>query len=127
MGRKSRDSYGRSADAIADANPLQGLLRPIRPRPIVTPSPYLVPVDERYYTPLRLLQPRGPGGAPARIRETRPRQSGRAVLQFASSAAVDICRKRKDRREVIFAKGKSGKGSKSTIRKLREFSKVKCK
>lgn len=123
---KNRDSSGRSADAIADARVIQTLLRPVRPQPLLTPSPYLVQQDERLYTPVRLLQPRGPGGAPARITERRSGTT-RAKFQFASPAAVDICRKRKDRREVIFAKGKSGKGSRARYRKQHEFSKVGCK
>lgn len=120
-------STGRSADAIADANVLSTLLRPVRPTPVLTPSPYLVNQDERFYSPVRLLSPRGPGGAPARIREARTPVASRARLQFVSPAAVDICRKRKDRREVMFALRKSGKGSQSRFRKLREFSRVKCK
>lgn len=123
----SKKSGRRSADTIVNANPIPGLLRPPVPRPLVTPSPYLVRVDERVYSPLRLLQPLGPGGGPSRLTTRRTGNFRRSPIQFASAAAVDICRKRKDRREVIFAKGKAGKGAKARFRKQHQFSKVSCK
>lgn len=127
MARKSR-SNRRSADTSVVAspinNPIPGLLRPTIPQPVI--SVPLVDRDERFYTPIRPLPPRGPGGSPTRLTVRRSGSLSRARIRFANPEAVDICRKRKDRREVMFALRKSRKGSQSKRRKQKHYSGVSC-
>lgn len=125
MARKSR-SNRRSAHTpvVASPEPLPGLLRPITPQPVITVP--LVERDERLYTPIRPLPPRGPGGSPTRLTVRRTGSFSRARIRFANPEAVDICRKRKDRREIMFALRKTGKGAKQRRRKQKHYSGIAC-
>lgn len=53
-----------------------------------------------------------------------PRRSPK--LRFDAPASVLVCIRRHTRKEVLFAKGKTGKGSRSPKR-LNAYSKVRCK
>lgn len=120
MAKKSRSS--RSASATRDAIAVQAMLRlPAIPSPVIQLPIHIQ--DERQYAPLRPVAPLLPGGRPARLRESGRRR----VISFAQPELLDICRKRKTRREVIFAKGKSGKGAKALFRKRRFYTGVSCK
>lgn len=49
------------------------------------------------------------------------------ALQFANPQRVNVCRRRKKRREVLFKKGRIGKGKKvSPIRRRNRYSNVRC-
>lgn len=121
----SRKSNGRSADNNSDAIALTAMLRPPVLPPVVVPP--LVNNDERFYSPVRLPVPVGPGGRAARLR-VRPSGPFRwARVSFESPSRVDICRKRKERRQVMFATGRTGKGSRAQFRKRSHFTGVSCK
>lgn len=123
--RKSNNRRSADASAVASPQPLPGLLRPIIPQPVVTVP--LVERDERLYTPIRPLPPRGLGGGPTRLTVRRSGSFARARIRFANPEAVDICRKRKDRREILFAFRKTKKGSASPRRKQKHYSGISCK
>lgn len=118
-------SSGRSAYTSDDAIALSAMLRP--PVPSVPITPPIVMRDERFYTPLRLQQPLAAGGRPARLQTPSTGSFRRGRIQFQSATVVDTCVRRKTRREVIFAKGKSGKGSRAKFRRKTAFTGISCK
>ncbi|QXP44254.1 MAG: hypothetical protein [Arizlama microvirus] len=116
----------RSADINTNANDVQSLLR----LPVLQPIPIAPPIafaDERTYSPLRWPVPLAPGGRPARLRTPPAGPFRRAGVRFEGAARVNICVKRKQRREILFARNKTGKGSKTRFRKRNSYTGVKCK
>lgn len=49
------------------------------------------------------------------------------VFKFAVPEKVAVCVRRKQRREVIFAKGRAGKGAKARYRRRNDRSNVSCR
>lgn len=116
----------RSADINTNANEVSSLLR----LPVLQPIPIQLSVeqaDERLYSPLRWPVPLAPGGRPARLRTPSAGPFRRAGIRFEGAARVNTCVKRKTRREILFAKNKTGKGAKARYRKRNAYTGIKCK
>lgn len=65
--------------------------------------------------------------APARLRDTRSRTPRYQVVALDDSRSpVLVCVRRKQRREVIFAKRKAGKGARTRRRRRNYYSNVRC-
>jgi hypothetical protein len=63
-----------------------------------------------------------------RIARVRPRQRGPlAPLKFDSPKKVIACVRRRERKEVIFAIGRAGRGAKRQRPKYNENSNIRCK
>lgn len=149
MGRKSKNRrQQRDTPKIASPLLLSRLTHPL-------PSPLKLIEDRRTYHPqgpnrparsltkanhqLKVAAPkkkptviRGPGGAPMKsaarpkpFNPLRPFSSLPATVGFRSPKQVIICLKRKVRKEVIFAKKLSGKGSRSS-RRRNNWSSIRC-
>lgn len=151
MGRRHK-STGRNSSPNPDYSDLENeMLGPMAPSPpVALRPPVRVPrliEDRRNWVPDGHDDVRDVHGRTARIgispaRPPKLRQpvgvnrkspnlyrSGlflREALRFEAPRSVTVCLRRKTRREVLFAKSKTGKGSRS--RKIRnQWSDVKCR
>lgn len=139
--RRGRSSRGQR-DTFDIARPLDRLLTPIsRPSRLISPdlSPMPDLFDDRrqwhpdspYQAPMSLLGPLPAVviEAPARPgRRPRGSASGSPYRYpvFSTPSKVAVCVRRKDRREVLFAKKRTGKGSRSFRRRRNYQSDVRC-
>lgn len=128
MARRSRS---RSQAPSLQRSDVVAVRLPVRPR--LTALQALE--DRRRWHPERAFRPA------LSFREKRPRIVARDVrrsnqwtdrtlpsrLHFALPKSVAICIRRKERREVIFAKRKAGKGSRARRRLRNWFSNIICK
>lgn len=86
--------------------------------------------DRRRFHPLGVLRP--PGAlrrTSRRVVVSKPRSAGffpEPGLSFSVGRDIALCARRKERREIIFAKRKQGKGSRSFKRKRNYWSQVRC-
>lgn len=133
-GHYSTPSYYRSRDLIPD--PVSVLLSPFN-SPYVVQSPLSAVEDHRLFHPDRVVIPdrsnvyrSGVTGGPARRSNSRAAtfaqvDNGPGVQAFANPKSVNVCVRRHQRREVIFALGKSGRGARAP-RRRNQFSNVRC-
>lgn len=110
--------------------PVVNLLRPLR---YSLPRVATVVEDRRRYHPHgRFARPRVFTGVESTTIAPRTRRDGRrerlmSQLAFDTPKRVLACQRRSERREVLHALGKTGRGSTSRRRKrLTEFSKLRC-
>lgn len=88
--------------------------------------------DRRRYHPLKKFQAartfsgRAAAGFKVSGRDSRKNHVVPAGLRFAVPERVLICNRRKERREVIFATGKVGRGRRKQPRRT-PFSEISCK
>lgn len=77
--------------------------------------------DMRHWHPDRFIGP-----PPSNVRQARRLvQSDRYKVRFARPDLVGVCLRRKTRKEVLFALGKTGRGS-GRPRRFNQWSKIKC-
>lgn len=84
--------------------------------------------DRRRFHPLGALRPVAAVSRSARRLRITPKRAGffpEPGLSFSVPREVALCVRRKERREVIFAKRKGGKGARSRRRRNR-WSDVRC-
>lgn len=127
MARRSRsrtaNANGRARSHYSIANPR-----------LLLPSVKFRPVDLRVFEDRRLYDPtsvthfpnrrRAGGSLPSSVVVDKPgRKPG---VSFVAPKAVLVCVRRKQRREVLFAGRKTGKGARSPKRR-NEWSNVKCR
>lgn len=106
-------------------------------RPLLRPTILSELEDRRQFHPLHDVRPaRGftKNDSLLYVRPVGDRVSGRKdkkwrpeTFQFAVPKRVAICIRRKQRREVLFALKRSGKGSKARRRRRNYYSDVSCK
>lgn len=135
--RKNTHTDERDTSDIA-SEPLQKLLRPQiqHTAPVVHPSPTKILKNTlRQIEDRRTYHPQG-AQRPARSLErsqhrlvipqkkNAPRLSNR--VQFDAPKRVLICIRRKIRKEVLFAKRKTGKGARARRHRRNYFSEVTC-
>lgn len=73
-----------------------------------------------------LLRSRSPKGVKSAKRLDKLLRAFRERLSFQQPRGVLVCVRRKARREVLFAKRNTGRGSKSRVRRRNSFSHVRC-
>lgn len=119
ISRKQRD-----VDAITKADRL--LLS------IIKRSPDVIGGDRRRWRPpidngYRLIDGRGVNYdiRKRNIDKTQPSRL-RHKIGFRDARRVTVCIRRKERRETLFALGKTGMGARSKKRRLTDSSKVRC-
>jgi len=130
--RRRRDDTPRPSVRLPSPSTVRRLTPIVRPTVVVRVQAPPVNLDRRVFHPDGRFRP-----APVLVRAARrlvvarPKRPGRSAMQlnhrigFAIPAKVMICVRRKERREVIFAKRYSGKGARS--RKTRNiWSSVQC-
>ena len=136
MARRNR----REEDLERDDDPIANLLAPVPvPAPAVSPgyNPFgaihdvLQDIEDR-----RTFHPDGyfrqaldlsATPAPARMRDTRSRTARYQVPALDHNRhPVLVCVRRKQRREVIFAMKKNGKGARARRRRRNYYSNVRC-
>lgn len=129
-------------DVATDSEVLREFIKQPKPYvPIVT-KPHLPTFDNRLWHPdpltrtiaeprsaSRLTLPKESAVSPRRSVQDRPGNSRAARLPhrlaFSQPAQVAVCVRRKARREVLFAKRKTGKGRNATRRRT-PWSDIKC-
>lgn len=109
----------------------QGSLTPRVARPALQPLTPIYQDLRRALDPLQIAQdlfghiaPIGVTDAPARPKKSTHRVAPK--LRFDAPASTLVCIRRHARKEVLFAKNKAGKGSRSRKR-FTAYSKVRCK
>lgn len=130
MARRRRRQKDDSSTAERELfNPDRSLtVRLLQPTPSLDLGLY---EDRRRYDPLGFFRParQMEGGRDGPLRVTTPKNKSRAFLahglQFPSESTV-ICVRRKQRKEVLFAKRKTGKGARAHRRRRNRFSEVGC-
>lgn len=124
MARRRSSDRRRQRDTSDIANDLASLLSLTPPRlsPVVSP---LVVEDRRLYSPDPLRTPRVRVLDPLPKRSVRPSTFPVGGLSFSSPRSVLVCVRRKQRREVLHAIGRSGRNS--SRRRRGPLSGVSCK
>lgn len=125
MGRRSTRRTQRDNISIANRDLLPSVyLRPIRVTPLE---------DRRNYFPDPLVRPAGYVGVRSvrslninAIRRGRERL-GRDVFSFNDPKRVLICARRQERKEVLHALGKTGRGGRKRNRRRNEYSDISCR
>lgn len=92
---------------------------------LLLPEPELPNADRRRWNPTRTVSP------PAAIfrdasRITVPEKGPMHIMQFADPKKVVLCKRRAERKEVMFALRKTGKGSRAKQRRRNQWSDIKC-
>lgn len=131
MARRRRKRERRS-DAISQS-PVRSLTVRLS-RPLALPSPrHLVEVDDRRrHHPLDFFRPaRTWSGHPTRPNVVKPavRKFSPSLpfgTRFADPRRTVICVRRKERKEVLFALKRTGKGARARRRRRNFFSEVSC-
>lgn len=121
---RSRSAYHSS---IATRSVLRSVIRPL-------PKLVLSLDDRRTYYPDVFVRPAGALSRLARQVRVSSRPTGvtRNVLRgadvfgFTIPKKVALCVRRKQRRSVLFAMERTGKGSRSRVRRRNEWSEVRC-
>lgn len=122
--KRHRDTTQANArvERVPSADAILKMLRPL-PVPQQTTSRQLVE-DRRQFHPMRTVRPaRTLRGTPARI---TVKSFADPRWQFEHPRRVLVCVRRKERRQVMFALKRTGKGSRSRRRRRNYFSEVKC-
>lgn len=123
-GRKSRSRMTRPSAISRISRSLTLRL----PRPVVLRPRQLVE-DRRHYHPLGPARsPRVFSGHPVKPHVVRPSR-GRSVpakVRFAEPRKTLVCVRRKERREVLFARGRTGKGSGFGRKRRNKQSEITC-
>lgn len=88
-----------------------------------TPADVLGALDRRLYVPPGTVSA---GALPRRAAQLKPSFAHLYQTQFSEPKQVAVCVRRKQRREVIFAKNKAGKGARARYRKRNLWSGTKC-
>lgn len=129
----SKRSSRSQRDVSTVASDLSSLLAsPVSPSSVMRPLSELQ--DDRFYAPDPIPVARSVSGL-RRHRLVLAGQAGRSARQsqtksaivFHNSHGVVLCVRRKRRREVLFAKKRTQKGSASRFRRKSHFSDVGCK
>lgn len=130
MARRNRNDLERDDDPIASL-----LLEGPVPGPVLTPQTWRTAIidpladleDRRTFHPDSVYRdPLLTSGLPATIKQTPPRKRSLVTqTTFDAPRDVAICVRRKQRREVIFAKRKHGAGARAR-RRRNYWSHVKC-
>lgn len=122
------DHTPRDITTIASLPPL----RPLKLLPIPVRREVLAIGDRRQYHPERRLRPPVSVQRHHRrlLEQPRPRTLGAlqpfAKMKFAVPKGVAVCVRRKQRKEVLFAKRRAGKGGPKRKPRFNEWSRVKC-
>lgn len=124
MARSRRNRYGSSE------NPLSSLTN-LLAAPKITPlSTYLSSIeDHRNFHPAPALRsPLTRFATPARIQSpsTQKTKTIPRGVQFVDFSQVIVCEKRKQRKEVLFAKKKAGRGGNKKSRRWTRLSNINC-
>lgn len=111
----------------ANANRLRLPRSPVSPS--LSPLDLSIYQDRRHYHPLRAYAPAFSFGSTARLPEPsriQPRSQTKARITFSDPRKVLVCVRRKERREVLFARGVGGARG---LRKGKRgpFSHISCK
>lgn len=131
MARRSKGRRGQR-DTSDIANPL-GLLSRHTVRPAILDVTTLLQTDRREFHPLHDWRP--PGGfvrssalvAPRSTKGKKPYvYNPTAVVGFADPGRVDVCIRRQQRRAVLHALKRTGKGAGARKRRRNWFSSVRC-
>jgi hypothetical protein len=120
-------SKNRSSTRRRNAMPPPSLTR----RRVVTPNPILMLEDRRQWQPIDTSRRhRAPVPAAALTRKDRrivsPLSRPAWNVSFAVPENISICHRRKRRREVLFARLKTGKNSSVKRKRKNWWSKVSC-
>lgn len=117
------DRYSTFSDPLATLT-----LSVVRPSFPVFRSIVKATEDRRFYHPMGDFRPAGALTKPSRRIIPQASTGGKTIsprLSFATPELVARCVRRKERREVLFAKGKSGGGHRKPRRDW--FSDISCK
>lgn len=129
--RRSRSSgyaYGIPSRRLLD--PLTPFL-PLSPLPRSVFPPRSLPGDRRFYAPHRHFTAVQVSGHPSHRLVVPPKirlrlYSPPVSVGFHAPHRVAVCVRRKERREVLFAERRTGKGSRASRRRRDRFSDISC-
>jgi len=138
MGRRSRSSNHQSRNVTAQRDPVSTIATRSVLHPTLTLNHLLeqqhhalrtreltqAPTRKRFhpltFTPITTL-----AGSPARLNHNRLRTLYQSPFEIARPDKVGICVRRKERREVLHALNRTGKGARAK-RRLTDTSKFHC-
>lgn len=130
MARGSGSRTRSSGGTTTTPSSLGLLLRPIRPLPMVQ-EPVIQPMTE--VQDFRLHHPAPAWSQPAKTKKGTRSTIGPNMLspnltgvRFHNPKQVLVCVRRKQRREVLFAKMKTGKGARARRHKRNKWSEIQC-
>lgn len=143
--RKNTPTQRDTTDIANDSELLREFIQKPKPYRPITPQltkPLTDQIDNRFWTPeipspgavprsaARLKAPSngavsvsGPSRTAVGNRRTR---SVPSTIAFAKPTGVAVCVRRKTRREVLFAKNRTGKGARAFRRRRNHWSDVRC-